>query len=264
MKQLSIPQIEAALGPSLFNRNLVYRESLDSTNRLARDLASRGAPEGTVVLCDEQTAGRGRLGRRWESPKNTNLLVSLVMRPPLRPAEVFRLTMILALAAVAAAEEVCGVSPGIKWPNDLYVEGKKLGGILTEFSAAGSRVESVVLGLGLNVNWHPEEGLSPSVSLAKAAGREIAREPLLTSLLLEFESNYASLGEGALEALQKRWNEKSATLGRTVKVEVPGGMVQGVAQGIDRDGALVLREPGGREQRILCGDVFLVRPTDKA
>ncbi|RLB35794.1 MAG: biotin--[acetyl-CoA-carboxylase] ligase, partial [Deltaproteobacteria bacterium] len=95
MKQLSIPQIEAALGPSLFNRNLVYRESLDSTNRLARDLASRGAPEGTVVLCDEQTAGRGRLGRRWESPKNTNLLVSLVMRPPLRPAEVFRLTMIL-------------------------------------------------------------------------------------------------------------------------------------------------------------------------
>jgi len=147
--------LKASLGNSLFSSRIVHHERIDSTNGLLKELALKGGPEGTVVLTEEQTGGRGRRGRIWVSPAGCNLLVSILLRPSLDPEQVFVLTMVLALATVHAVRRVAGLSLRIKWPNDLFARGKKLAGILTEFGMKDKIVDYVVLGMGLNVNWHP-------------------------------------------------------------------------------------------------------------
>ena len=171
--------LRSRLSQSPLGKNIIFRDTLHSTNTLAKELAGEGAVHGTLVLAEEQTAGRGRMGRPWFSPKYKNLLVSLLLRPPTPAEEVFIFTMVLAIAAIDGMEKVCGLRVSIKWPNDLYAGRKKLGGILTEFSALGKRVEYVVLGLGLNVNWNPGDGegmLYPATSVFYETGKKISRE----------------------------------------------------------------------------------------
>ncbi len=246
------------LGQSIFARAIVFHEILDSTNRLAKELGTKGAPEGTLVLCEEQTAGRGRMGRRWLSPRHANLLFSVLLRPKIAPDKVFLLTMILALAAIDAIGELYALKAMIKWPNDLYVGRKKLGGILTEFSTWNKTVEYVVLGLGLNANWRPadEEGmLYAATSILVETGGEVSREDLLVGILEKLEPYYRKMSSGRLEGFYKRWNEESMLVNKRVEIRSTGERICGKALRIDPHGALIILDDQGQERKIVYGDV---------
>ena len=233
---------------------------MTSTNDLARALAAQGAPEGTLVLAEEQTAGRGRLGRAWLAPRGTSLLFSLLFRPALLPSQAFRLAMLCSLAAARAIETVTALPIHLKWPNDLVLRGQKLGGVLSESSFTGERLDFVIVGLGLNVNLDVStlpEIAATATSLSAALGRPVARLPLLQRLLQEIEAGYGDVVQG--EALRAAWAARLSTLGQMVRV-TGGTEEEGMAEGVDADGALLLRRADGTLGRITVGDVTL-RPT---
>ena len=245
--------IAERLGPSLFSEDIIYRETLDSTNETAKELARQGAPEGSVVLAEKQTAGRGRRGRVWDSPGHVNLLFSLLLRPNLLAHEIFSLTMILALAASEAVREETGLDARIKWPNDLYLGQKKLAGILTEFALKHKAIDYVILGLGLNVNWDP--GSSQSTSLKAETGRVISRNDLLIGILKRFEAYYRDGSPEKRDLYSEKWNALSLIMGKDVDIESGVERIQGRALRIDHDGSLIVLDKEGREKRIRNGDV---------
>lgn len=256
--------IRKKLGQSVFAANIIFHETLSSTNTLAKNLGARGAPEGTLVLTEKQTAGRGRMGRRWLSPANANLLFSVLLRPVLEAEQVFSLTMVFALAIIDGLKKISGVSPVIKWPNDLYLAGGKLAGILTEFSVVGRSVEYVVFGLGLNVNWNPaeKEGTGyPATSILAEAGKRVSRTDLLVEILKRFEAYSGEAVSGRLGGFYKRWNERSMLLGKGVEIETANGRISGKASRIDRKGAIIILDEHGHEQRVLSGDVSVLDHT---
>jgi BirA family biotin operon repressor/biotin-[acetyl-CoA-carboxylase] ligase len=246
------------LGSSLFAQNIVFHLSLDSTNTLAKELAAQGAPEGTVVLTEVQRAGRGRMGRQWVSPGYVNLLFSLLLRPNIQQDQVFVTTMILALATIEAIKSSTGLTSTIKWPNDIFVAGKKLGGILTEFSLRQGEIEYVVLGLGLNVNWSPDrtEAFSHgATSILTETGSTISRNDLLVTILRIFESYYREVLSGQIDDFYRTWNEASMIIGRSVEIVSSKETTRGKALRIDRSGALVIEDDAGKEQKFISGEV---------
>jgi BirA family transcriptional regulator, biotin operon repressor / biotin---[acetyl-CoA-carboxylase] ligase len=232
-------------------------ETLDSTNDLAKELAVQGAPEGTVVVAEAQTGGRGRLGREWNSPPGVGLYVSLVLRPMLPPMELPQITLTTAVAVVRAVRRVTGVAPGIKWPNDLLVNGKKLGGILTEMETESDRIRHVVVGLGLNVNnpEFPPELAATATSLTLTAGGTFSRVNLLKAWLEEFEELYGRfLNQGFPEILEE-WKGYAVTLGRAVTVRQGPREISGQAMDVAPDGALLLRTNTGEMVRVTSGEI---------
>jgi BirA family transcriptional regulator, biotin operon repressor / biotin---[acetyl-CoA-carboxylase] ligase len=248
------------LGESIFSQNFILHQKINSTNVLARELALNGAPEGTLILAEEQTAGKGRLDRKWLSPGKENLLFTILLRPPWGAENVFLLTMMLAISVIDEAKNMAGIDIRIKWPNDLYINKKKLGGILTEFSLKDRIAEYVVLGLGLNVNWRPGEhdGLMyPATSILTESGKAVSRNELLTGLLKRFEASYGKALSGNIDALFSRWNKLSMVIGQEVEIVSQDETIKGTAISIDRTGALILRDRSGNELKILSGDVSL-------
>jgi BirA family biotin operon repressor/biotin-[acetyl-CoA-carboxylase] ligase len=261
-KRLSeFARLQSVLAGSLFSSQIVFEEVLESTNTVAKDLARKGAENGTLVITEEQTAGRGRMNRKWLSPKGVNLIFSLLLRPQSLTADrIFVPTMLFALAVVKTLKRKTAMEPWIKWPNDIYVSGKKLGGILTEFSVRGKAVEYVVLGLGLNVNWHPGEKetvLYPSTSVLSETGKRISRVELLGGILLSFDRHYKLLEDGEIDALYREWNELSLIQGKRVCIRTEGATLYGRAVRIDRCGALIFENDRGEKQTVFCGDVSL-------
>jgi BirA family biotin operon repressor/biotin-[acetyl-CoA-carboxylase] ligase len=245
----------------------VYYSSIGSTNEVLKELAAQGAPEGALVIADEQTVGKGRLGRKWLAPPGTSLLMSLLFRPDpsgrasgrsLAPDQASRLTMICSLAIADAIEGLTGLSVGLKWPNDVFIRGKKAGGILTESGTTGGHLDYVVVGMGLNVNLDistlPElKGMA--TSLSQELGRKVSRLELLWGILGEIEMRYNSLRRG--ESPYEDWAARLINLGRQVQVTTPQEVLTGLAEGVDADGALILRTSDGQRKRILVGDVTL-------
>lgn len=256
---------------------------VDSTNRYALDEAALGAPEGLVVTADHQRAGRGRLGRRWEAPAGANLLVSVLLRPNLPWEAVHCCAVATALAAADACREVAGVAPAGKWPNDLVVGDRKLAGILSETTGgAAGGPDAVVVGLGLNVGWHPPDpsGMSgvsgvsdvsgvsgvsdappgPATSLEREAGRPVDRARLLMALLRNLERRLVGLDDAqARAALTASYAATCASLGRRVVVVLPSGRLEGTAVDLTEGGALVL-DVGGTRRTVTVGDVVHLRP----
>jgi len=248
-----------------------------STNADLLAAAAEGAEEGLVLVADHQTAGRGRLDRTWQAPPGASLLVSVLLRPPLEPDDAFLLTTATGVSAVAACQEVAGVAPGLKWPNDLVVvpegpdhehlDGRKLGGILAEARLTGDRLDAVVVGMGLNVNWPgalPSELEATAAALGQVVGREVDREALLQSWLRHLDRWLVRLGDGrgtGRDTLLERARESSATLGRTVRVELPGGdvLVGEAAELTDGGHLLVSPESGGEAVEVTVGDVVHLR-----
>jgi len=253
-------EIIKGLGRSVFSRNLIFHKTIDSTNTHAKELARKGAPHGTLVLAEEQTAGKGRLDRKWLSPGHENLLFTILLRPALNADNIFPLTMILAVSAIDAIKEMAGLNVLIKWPNDLYVNGKKLAGILTEFSIKDGSVEYVILGLGLNVNWMPGRGdgiLYAATSILAESGIRVSRNELLTGILRRFEPAYEDVLSGKIDELHSRWSELSFVIGKDVEIISIDEVTRGKVIAIDREGALILKNSMGHEIRILSGDVSL-------
>ncbi len=268
--KLSQEQIEAALATRVFGRNLAVLPRTGSTNDVAKELAAQGAPEGTVVVADEQTAGRGRMGRRWLAPPGTCLLCSILFHPDLPPTRAQRLTMLCALAMAGAVEETAGLRVWLKWPNDLIIESRisnpetrnwrKLGGILTETGVVGEQLDFVVVGIGVNVNVPPQTlpTLAPdATSILAEVGRPVDRIMLLAALLSGVERRYAALRAG--ESPHQEWAAWLATLGQPVKATTCEGVLTGVAESVDEDGALLLRTPDDVLHRLVAGDVTLHR-----
>ncbi len=260
---LSPENIAGGLSTAFIGRQVVYYPSTGSTNDEAKRLAGEGAAEGTLVIADRQTAGKGRLGRQWLAPPGTSLLLSLVFRPALSPAQAQRLTMICSLAAVEAIAGVTGLPAAVKWPNDVVLGNRKAGGILTELGISGQRLEYAVVGMGLNVNVDFAAASEPALaalsatatSLRQELGREVSRLELLWALLEGIEARYLRLRAGWLP--HEEWAAHLATIGREVRVSTPQEQVDGRAEGVDADGALLLRTPDGSLRRILAGDVTL-------
>ncbi|MCL4465841.1 MAG: biotin--[acetyl-CoA-carboxylase] ligase [Chloroflexi bacterium] len=254
--------LTTALRSQRVGRHYHYYPSTDSTNDIATDLARAGAPEGTLVLAEEQTRGRGRLGRRWLAPARSCLLLSLLLRASLPVGEAFRLTMLCSLAAAKAVRATTGLSPALKWPNDLLLGGKKLAGILSEASALAGTLEWAVVGIGLNVNFEPlasPEIAATATSLQAALGRPVDRLPLLCAFLEEVENHYPLLwvADGAEDSLWGEWRGRLATLGRQVVVREGERRVAGLAYDVGRDGSLLLRRDDGDEVAMAVGDVTL-------
>jgi len=246
----------------IFEKNVIFKNAIGSTNVFLKNLAEQGSPEGTVVIADEQSAGLGRLGRQWFSKKGENLLFSVLLRPGLLPNQIFVLTMIFALAGIEAVQQMTGLDAMIKWPNDIYIGEKKLGGILTEFAVQKGVVQHVVLGMGLNVNWNPtteQKLLYPTSSIFAETQQNVSREQLLGNILKILETLYreATADMNPAERFYKKWNDKSAILGKSVVVETGKERVQGEAAGIGKDGALTIITADGDERRFLCGDVSI-------
>jgi BirA family transcriptional regulator, biotin operon repressor / biotin---[acetyl-CoA-carboxylase] ligase len=240
-----------------FTGPIHHFETLDSTNDLAKELAARGAPEGTVVVAETQTGGRGRLGREWNSPPGVGLYVSLVLRPMLPPMELPQITLTTAVAVVRAVRRVAGVAPGIKWPNDLLIGGKKLGGILTEMETESDRIRHVVVGLGLNVN-NPEfspELAATATSLNLAAGGTFPRVQILKAWLEEFEALYDQFLNQGFPQILDEWKALTVTLGTAVTVRQGPRELSGQALDVAPDGALLLRLASGEIMRVTSGEI---------
>lgn len=243
------------LATQRFGRSLIFEPSVGSTMDAARDAARRGAPEGTVAMSDEQTAGRGRLGRSWETPRALNLPPSLVLRPG--PRALRQLPMIAPLAVVEALRESARVEARIKWPNDVQAGGRKIAGILIETHDDGERTLAVV-GAGINVNFDPTavpELREIATSVRVMTGRAGDREALLAAYLLAFERLYDAVSRGG--SARDRWRDLLVTLGRRVRATSPGTTVEGVAEDVGEDGALLVRTHDGALVTVEAGDVTL-------
>jgi BirA family transcriptional regulator, biotin operon repressor / biotin---[acetyl-CoA-carboxylase] ligase len=251
--------LDAALRGTRFGVRWV--EETGSTNGDLLVAAAHGAGDGAVLVADHQRSGHGRQGRRWEAPPESSLLVSILLRPELGPDRLHLLTTAVAVAAAVAVEEVAGVRAGLKWPNDLVVGDRKLGGILAEAAWAGERLDAVVVGLGLNVAFGDElsgELADTAVSLDHLTDRPVDRAELLVALLLCLEE---LLGELDRDELLERWRERATTLGRSVRVElVSGAVLEGTAVDLTAAGHLLVATPTG-DVEIAAGDVHHLRPT---
>ena len=249
-------EVQEGLATEVFGRRALYLKTASSTNDEAKRLGAAGWPEGAVIVAEEQTAGRGRLGRRWSSAAG-GLWFSLIARPALALANLGPLTIVAAVALCRAILAETGAKPAIKWPNDLVLGGRKLAGILAEASGELGRAELVVLGLGLNVNQSaadfPPELRMRATSLRLCLGREVRRLPILRAFLAAFEELYlGGRGDGFRSALAEA-TANSATLGRQVQVACGGATLAGLAVRLDPDGALVLETESG-PVRVMTGE----------
>jgi len=260
MDKLKVETIKHFLGDSLFANNIIIYDSLQSTNNAAKDLYKQDAGDGTVILAEEQTAGRGRMDRKWLSPPYKNILLSILLRPEMKVENIYSLTLALAVAGIDAIKNVNGLSCMIKWPNDIYLNNKKLAGILTEFKARGENPDYVILGMGLNVNWNPEKEknlLFPSTSIFNETGKVTSRNQLIAGILKIFENIYNDIIDERLDHVYNRFNSLSLLTGEEVSVDTGEGKIRGTALGIDKDGGLILKDFYGNVKKILNGDVSI-------
>ncbi|MBF0213597.1 MAG: biotin--[acetyl-CoA-carboxylase] ligase [Magnetococcales bacterium] len=239
-----------------------YHERIGSTNQEAMQLARAGAPEGTLVVAEGQSGGRGRLGRVWESPSGENLYLSMVLRPDLPVAHAPRLTLVAGLATVEAVLAAGVAEARLKWPNDVLVNGRKLAGILTEMATEGERIRQVTVGVGVNVNGRSAD-FSPevaarAVTMADILHRTCERAELLAALLVAMERWYARLLTEGFAPIRIAWKEWALLEGQRVRVESATGSREGWLEDLDEEGFLLVRGAEGEIWRVLAGDVVLV------
>ena len=257
---LSAEEITTGLKSRFFGRAVECLGSVTSTNDLAFERGRAGCPDGSCVVAEHQTRGRGRHGRHWESPKGKNILFSAVLRPEkLSVPDASKITLTAAVSLIRALRRSTGLRPGVKWPNDIVCADRKLCGILTEMREVGGVIQFVVVGIGINVNSEPEELPPGSVSLHELTGETYSRSVIIRGLFEEMEKDYLRLEAGDFEALAREWEEFSVTTGKRVIAELSGRKVEGRAMGIDADGALWIRHDNGLQERVLSADIRHLR-----
>ena len=255
---LTPDMLRQRLKGSLFGKHIHHFIKVDSTNRVALELAHAGEPEGTVVLAEEQTAGRGRAGRAWHSERAVGIYVTLVLRPKLAPVQAPLLTMMAGLSAHSAIQAHSGLLVDLKWPNDLLLRGKKVGGILTEMHAEPGQVRFVIVGIGINVNQEkfPSELGPAATSLRIESGRAQSRLELLVRLLREFENDYNRfLREGSADVIDRFTKISSYARGKRVRVSNGKDAFTGVTAGLGPEGLLQVERDGGQITTVIAGDV---------
>ncbi len=258
-------EMEKRLTTKKFGRTYVYEERCISTNNVAKQLAYTGADEGSVVVTEEQSAGRGRLLRGWYSPYGKGLWFSLVLRPKFSPMEAPKFTLMAAVALTKAFHKMGLTEAGIKWPNDILVGDKKLVGILTEMDGTMESINYIIMGIGINVSTKkmdlPKELKKIATSFA-IEGIHVDRRDVLNAVLQALEEQYEKVCKEGFGSTLEEWRKLSVTLEKEVSVQGPGEMYEGVAENIDDDGNLLVRRANGALERVIAGDVS-IRPVAK-
>jgi len=260
-QRISIDKLQEGLQTKRIGRSIFLSREVGSTNDWAKELAELGAEEGTVAIAETQTAGHGRLGREWFSPRG-GLWFSVILRPEMSPSEAIGLVFVAGLAVAEVLREKYDLKVDTKWPNDVLVNGKKVCGILAEMNTKGRAVKFVVLGFGVNANFLVEKVFPRSLkevatSLEKELGQKVQLEELFKGLLERLGSRYDECAERGLAFLLADWKKYAGFLGRKVEVRSGSEKLLGVASDVDGDGALVLRLEDGATKRVLAGDVSL-------
>ena len=232
-----------------------YFQEIGSTMDAARELAKRGAAEGTIVIAEAQTRGRGRLSREWLSPKG-GIYFTLILRPKISPAYAPRINLMAAVAVATTIRKLFGLKAELKWPNDVLIEGRKLCGIQAEMDAETDVINFVNLGIGINANTSVPQFEKMATSLKDALGKEISRKDFLSALLVEIKRRQALLMEADL---LEEWKKLSVTLNKDVKVIAPGEVIVGQAIDVDSTGALIIRERNGSLRNAVAGDCIHLR-----
>ncbi len=256
-KTLNKDYILTALRHTIFS-DVILLDEVDSTNEFAKRIISKNLKKDIVIIAESQTAGKGRKGRTWLSKKYKNILFSIILKSSLPKSYVFCINMALALSCISAIEKIFNIKSLIKWPNDIYVNNKKLAGILSEFFLKDGILDYLIIGLGINVNWSPESKdlIYPATSLFKETGKLIKREPLLIEILQNFDKNYKKILKHNTKELYKMWNEKSLIIGKHVSIYDQENKLKGIAVRIEEDGSLILLTKTG-EKKVIYGDVSL-------
>ena len=241
------------LKTAIVGRNILYYRTLPSTMDFAKRLAKEGIGEGVVVLCDEQTEGRGRQGRKWFAASSSSILMSIVFRPALK--QLPQLNMLASLAIVLTIEKVAGTKSTIKWPNDVLIDGKKIAGILMENAFEGAALQAAIVGVGLNISLdvsaYPEIS-SIATSLSAKDGRDFNRDDILRTLLQEMDTLYQAVRRN--DDVYHQWLPHVETLGKTVRIKSGTSVQEGLAQSINPDGSLTLRRADGSLVTIVTGE----------
>ena len=235
-----------------------WTEEMDSTNEWAKRDAKNGAPSGAVYIADSQTQGKGRIGRRWETPKGSSLALSLLLRPDFEAEHAPMLTLIMGMAACMAIEKITGLTAEIKWPNDVVINKKKTTGILTEMGMSEGKISYVVVGIGINLNMEsfPEDIAKTATSLRIEAGKEFRRFELIAAIMEHFEKAYEAVCEaGSLEPIMEDYNRLLVNCGRRVRVLEPEHEYDALALGIDKTGELQVECEDGSRKSVFAGEV---------
>jgi BirA family biotin operon repressor/biotin-[acetyl-CoA-carboxylase] ligase len=257
---------EKALRKGLKTRtfgNKIYTfETIDSTNNCAKAVAGVGAPEGTVVISEGQTAGRGRLGRPWYSNPHENLTFSVVLRPQLNNEGFNLLSLYAAVAVAEAIERVTPLRVECKWPNDLLIDNKKVAGILIEGSFKDNSSEYMILGLGINVNQRnfPNDLNQTATSLSLACNREVDRADLFRETLRSLERNYINLRNSGFPSILNAWISRSSVIDKPISISQQGTLITGIVKGLNSDGGLII-QTNESTQTVFAGDVIVVGST---
>jgi BirA family transcriptional regulator, biotin operon repressor / biotin---[acetyl-CoA-carboxylase] ligase len=252
-------EIRLGLKTSIIGQQIHYKESVDSTQKIAHRLGLENVPEGTVVVADEQIGGKGRLDRVWYSPKNTGIWMSIILRPNIPLPKAPQLTLLTAVAVVQAIVDSTGLEPNIKWPNDILINGKKVTGILTELQAEADRIHSVIIGIGMNVNQKledfPSELHSIATSLLLEKGETVNRAELIQAVFSRLEKLYLLYLDKGFEPIKLLWESYAISIGKKITARTLSGSIAGLAQGITEDGVLLLEDENGKVHSIYSADI---------
>jgi BirA family transcriptional regulator, biotin operon repressor / biotin---[acetyl-CoA-carboxylase] ligase len=256
--------IHIGLNTEFIGKKIIYHESISSTQTIAHQLAYEGTEEGTVVVADEQGKGKGRLGRVWHSPKGTGVWMSVILRPNIPPQQAPQLTLLAAVAVVKGIKEAVGLDCEIKWPNDILIHGKKVVGILTELQAEADRIQSVIIGIGINVNVKefPEELKAKATSLfVEKNGKEINRAELIQRILEQTETLYNQYLKDGFTVIKLIWESYAVSLGKKIKATTINGSIEGFAKGITEAGVLLVEDDNGKIHQIYSADIEISSQT---
>ena len=259
------PELLPRLRTRTFGHVYHYLATTPSTNAVLTRLAAQGAPEGTVVVAEQQDAGRGRMTRGWFSPPGVGLYTSILLRPNIEIAQATSLPLVVGLAvADTLAPYLADRKPQVKWPNDIWINGKKICGILCELQAETDGIHHIVVGIGINVNLDakslPADLQAVATSLKMERGATAPRAEILAALLERFETDYTLWQQQGFEPFRERLHARDALFGQTVTIDRIAGSVTGIAAGVNSDGSLRLRLENGRIESIYSGDAHIRRP----
>jgi BirA family transcriptional regulator, biotin operon repressor / biotin---[acetyl-CoA-carboxylase] ligase len=260
-EKITADELRLGLKTNFMGKNVHYEESVESTQKIAHRLAYENAPEGTVIIAEEQVAGRGRMDRKWHSPKYTGVWMSIILRPNIPLPKAPQLTLLAAVAIVQAIEDLTDLLPEIKWPNDILIRGKKVTGILTELEAEADRINSIIIGIGMNVNQtkedFPSELQEIATSLFIEKGEKVSRSDLIKGIFMNLEKLYLLYLEEGFLPIKLLWEGYAISIGRKITARTLSNSIIGTAQGITDDGVLIMVDEHGKTHHVYSADIEL-------
>ncbi len=258
---MDINKVKLNIDTSVVGENLIYRESVESTNELLYEFAENGGEDGTILISDTQTGGKGRLGRNWYSPGGVNLYLSALLRPEVNPLNSAVFTFIASLALLKTLDAL-NISSQIKWPNDLLINNKKVAGVLTEMKNEGNKLEFIILGIGLNINLSLENikenlpEISDSVtSLSIEKNIVLDREEVASKLICLLDEYYLQFKSEGINSIVAEWSNRWGMINQNISIKVDNEIISGIARKVDNQGFLYIEDSYGNLEKIIAGDL---------